>query len=339
MAEFTFPCPSCHKSVQCDDAWVGHQINCPICQAQFAVPKNIPGANPLVPKPPSQTKLKAGPTQVARQSYTGVVTRNINAPTKKERKPWGTIAAVVLVLAAVGVVGYMYGLPWYKNWKAERELAENPPPPPPPEPTPEQKAAEEAAAKADTIEPPTWTLEAESVKISPGKVNGTISGTNFVADTARLDRTPTSWVLNVRQGTGVTPDRGVLVYIRMPATEIPTNRTFSVAPTDKAGVISQVTKLWKPNPRYAAQQKNFFTGYGLKLEFGGQAEDGSINGKVFLALPDPEKTVVGGSFKIASIPVPGAMPVMETPQPQQVDPEAQRRFQQRYGISPGSPGR
>jgi hypothetical protein len=120
----------------------------------------------------------------------------------------------------------------------------------------------------------------------------------------------------------------------MAAAEIPTNRTFTVAATDKPGVVSQVTKLWKTNPRYAAQQKNFFSGYALKLEFGSQAEDGSINGKVFLALPDPEKTVVGGSFKIASLPTPGTTPVVETPQPQQ-DPEAQRRFQQRYGITPG----
>lgn len=336
MAEFTFPCPSCHKTIQCDDAWVGHQINCPMCQAQFAVPKNAPAAghNPLVPKPPSQTKLKAGGTQSARPSSTGAVFRELTEKKVKKKAPIGTIAAVIFFIAAIGFAGYMYGLPWYKNWKEERELAANPPPPPPPPPDPVVEAVKEAAAKANIIEPPTWTLDAAGQKISPGRVNGTITGTNFVADTARLDRNPTSWILNLRQGPGMTPDRGVLVFMRMGMAEVPTNRTFTVAAADRPGVITQVSKLWKTNPRYAAQQKNYTTGYAMTLEFGSQAESGEIPGKIFLALPDPEKSVVWGSFIVTNNMAAG-MPVYEAVQPQpQVDPEAQRRMQQRYGIRP-----
>jgi hypothetical protein len=57
-----------------------------------------------------------------------------------------------------------------------------------------------------------------------------------------------------------------------------------------------VVKLWKTNPKYAAKQKSFSSGYALKLELG-QITNGVIPGKIFLALPDPEQSVLAGVFK------------------------------------------
>jgi hypothetical protein len=347
MAEFTFPCPSCHKSVQCDDAWSGQQINCPICQALFTVPKNVPATdNPLVPKPPAESRLAtAQSTKVARSSFGsgGPVVREFHKPLKKKSKKGALVYTGVAVgIIAAGVLGYMYGWPAFQKWKEERAAAEAAPAATKPA---EGDAAQEGAAPAEPTpapEPavtnlpvilPVYTLELAKAEIPKAKLNGMISGTNFVADLVRLDRVGAASVLTMRQGTGQTPDRGIQVALRLPQGETTAEKTINVTPSEKPTTVNYVTKLWKKDPRYAAQQRNFFTGYALKLEFGAQAEDGSIPGKIYLALPDTEKSVVAGNFVIASAnpSQPGyeAAPVQQaTPQ----DPEAARRFQQRYGI-------
>lgn len=346
MAEFTFPCPACHKHIQCDDAWTGQQINCPLCQALFTVPKNASAQhNPLVPKPPGESKLAtAMSTKVARSSFGAgaPAIREFNkGPKKGKSKAIVTYAVSGLVVVALGVGGYVWGWPAFQKWKEGRESAENAP-----AAGSEQAASTDPAADPATAAPPpepaitdlpivspVYTLDVEKAEIPKTRLNGSISGTNFVAEAARLTRVGATSVLELRQGTGLSPDRGVQVVLKVGPNEVLTNRTFNVTSTEKPTVINSVTKLWKPNPKYAAQQKKFFNGYAMKLEFGSQAEDGSIPGKIFLALPDPEKSVMAGLFTIASAtPNPQgyeATPVQQaTPQ----DTEQQRRFQQRYGI-------
>ena len=45
----------------------------------------------------------------------------------------------------------------------------------------------------------------------------------------------------------------------------------------------------------ALQQKSFANGYAMKLEFGKLTDDG-LPGKIYVALPDAEQTVVAGVF-------------------------------------------
>ena len=350
MAEFTFPCPSCHKSIQCDDAWSGQQINCPICQALLTVPKHDPGAhNPLVPKPPAESRLAtAQSTKVARSSFGsgGPVVREFHKPLKKKGNKGALVyVGVILGVIAVGAIGYMYGWPAFQKWKEERAAANA---------TTAAAAPAEGAATPDgatadpnaqpdpapepvvtnlPVIPPVYTLDLAKAEIPKAKPNGLISGTNFVAEVTRLDRVGALSVLSLRQGSGQTPDRGIQVYLKLPPAESAAGKTFNVSAGEKSTTVSHVTKLWKPNPRYAAQQKNYFSGYTMKLEFGAQAEDGSIVGKLFLAMPDTEKSVVAGNFTLGSANP--AQPGYEATPVQQAapqDPEAQRRFQKRYGI-------
>lgn len=346
MAEFTFPCPACHRQIQCDDAWTGQQINCPLCQALFTVPKNAPGThNPLVPKPPAESKLATAlSTNVARSSF-GAGAPAIREFNKTKKKGNGkaivTYALSGLIVVGLGVAGYVWGWPAYKKWQEGREAAQAPA-----TTTSEQAAATDPAANpaqpAAPAEPaitnlpivaPIYTLDVAKAEIPKARLNGSISGTNFVADAARLTRVGATSVLELRQGTGLSPDRGIQVVLKVGPNESLTNKTFNVASSDKPTSINNVTKLWKPNPKYAAQQKKFFNGYAMKLEFGAQAEDGSMPGKIYIALPDPEKTVVAGAFTVASATLNPqgveAAPVQQvTPQ----DAEQQRRFQNRYGI-------
>jgi hypothetical protein len=144
---------------------------------------------------------------------------------------------------------------------------------------------------------PVHTLDVNSVTIAVSKVNGVISGGSFVADKARIDKkTANAYALTLRQGSGVTPDRAVQVYFHLNGTGGPTNQTFTVSPDAADAAVSQVVKLWKTGAGFAPTDQRFSSNYALKLELGSM-EKGLISGKIFLALPDAEKTVVAGQFK------------------------------------------
>jgi hypothetical protein len=224
---------------------------------------------------------------------------------------WVIIGAVVVV---VGVAGY-FGYGYFSEWQAKRSeaarLASAPPPvtnavpaepPPPPPELP--------------VLPAVWTLDLDKATIPEGKVNGTISGTNFVPEFARLDKAGATYLLRLLQGAPAKPDLGFMVYLRLNAGESLAGHTWRVSQELKEKTLPQVVKLWKPNPKYAAMQKSFSSGYAMKVELG-QIADGAISGKIFLALPDTEQSVVAGVFKAnttlgdpsgAAAPSPGVAP-------------------------------
>lgn len=153
-----------------------------------------------------------------------------------------------------------------------------------------------AANQAMTVVPAVYTLEADAAKIPEGRVNGMVAGTNFVLDVARLDRIGTAYVLSLRQGTNVSPDKELLVYLHLGPGEKISGHTWTITKDMKDKTVPQVAKRWKVNPKFAPQQKNFANGYALKLEFG-KIEYEEVSGKIFIALPDPEQSVAAGMFK------------------------------------------
>jgi hypothetical protein len=177
---------------------------------------------------------------------------------------------------------------------------------------------------------PTYTMDIAAATISGGKVNGSIAGTNFVPDIVRLEKLAGFYVLDLRQGPGATPDRGLRVYLHLDATSSPTGHTWTVSQEMKGTPISRVVKVWKTNPKYAAQEKSFTTGFALKLEFGQYTESNTIPGKIYAALPDNEKTVVAGAFNAISGPT-GAPGTVAAPQAAPTQQEMSPEFQRRYG--------
>lgn len=188
-----------------------------------------------------------------------------------------------------------------------------------------------AGAPAGPVVAPVYTLDIAQAKIPQSRVNGMISGTNFVADSARIDPIGSAQVLRLIQGQTLSPDRQILVYLHLKPGEKIGGQSLSIA-SDAHG--PQVAKSWKTNPRYAPLVKQFSTGYAMKLELGAATND-VVAGKIFLALPDPEQTVVAGDFT-ASLAVinpnmqaaPMAMPMAA---PAQMTP-AQKAMNDRYGI-------
>lgn len=201
-----------------------------------------------------------------------------------------------------------------------------------------------AGASADNqpLIPAVWTLDLGTAKIPQGNVNGMISGTNFVLETARVDPVGTAQVLRLVQGQIVSPDREILVYLHLKPGEKLGGQSLSISREMMGSAVPQVAKRWKPNPKFAPQLKSFYNGYAMKLELG-QVADNAIPGKIFLALPDPEQSVVAGEFKatVAVIdPNSQVQPAMVTSPSSSgtVDPSraaAEEAMRRRYGRGQG----
>lgn len=141
--------------------------------------------------------------------------------------------------------------------------------------------------------PPSWTLDLAMAQIPAGRVCGTISKQNFTADDTWLLTGGANPVLRFSQGESFRePERDLLVYLRMRAGQGLENSTWTVAP-DQKGDVPQILKRWKSGG--ALQQKAFTSGYVVKLEFGKRTEAG-LPGRIYVALPDEDRTVVGGAF-------------------------------------------
>jgi hypothetical protein len=250
---------------------------------------------------------------------------------------WVTVGVVVLV---VGVGAYL-GLPYLSGWMAKRSEAAKQASAPPPV-TNDVPAEPPPPPKELPMLPVVWTLDLDKAKIPEGKANGLISGTNFVPETARLDKVGPAYLLRLLQGASATPDLGFMVYLRPNAGESVTGHTWTVSQDLKDKNLPQVVKVWKTDPRYAAKQKPFSSGYAMKLELG-QITNGVITGKIFLALPDAEQSVVAGVFKAdtsladatgATVASPVASPVV-TPNPGLTpgapSPADRSAFDRRYG--------
>jgi hypothetical protein len=342
MANFTFNCSACSQQIQADDAWADQVIQCPLCNASVVVPKNQKAASTLgkqLVAVPSGTKLSAGSTQVARSATgTGAVVRSFQKKEVKKQSPVVKFAIVAAVLVALGA-GVYFAMPYLPFLKKDGDAGASQQAGKPG--VPGQGDAAQAAADAPPpppkevpMTPPAYTLDVAKAKISEGKANGSIVGTNFVPDLVRLDKIGPSYVLNLRQGAGQSPDRGVLVSLKLGPSESPTGHVFTVSKEMKGTSVSHVTRVWKTNPKYAAQTKNFFDGYALKLEFGQLTDSNTIPGKIYLAFPDTEQSVVGGVFNAVTTIGTGTA---EAPVATQViqDPQADAQkaaFQKRYGI-------
>jgi len=284
---------------------------------------------------PGQTRLSAGATQTPRAPGGTVPLRKFQSKPVKRQNPavkYATIGVAVVALVAAGWFAWPYLKPYLPFLNKEGEQAAAP------QPTATNAGAETVATepapppppKEVPMTPPAYTLDISQAKISEGKVNGSIGGTNFVPDTVRLDKVAGLYVLDLRQGSGVTPDRGLRVYLNLGPTDSPTGHTWTVSQEMKGTPVSRVVKLWKTNPKYAAQEKFFTTGFALKLEFGELTESNTIPGKIFAALPDKEQTVIGGVFTATSTleGVPGSVGAQAIPNPQTetMSPEMQRRY-------------
>ena len=349
MADLKFACPHCGQEIECDELWSGHQIQCPTCRKELTVPLK-PEVSPLATfasAKPGQAKLSIGSSRAQRSASERTVApqavaleqqlAQAKAGQKGAALKWVKIGVGVLVVAVGGLVGY----PYLRDWMVQRDAAAkstSASTTQPPAATAEPAApAETPVEKELPLLPPAWTLDVGQARIPESNANGVIAGSNFVVETARLDSMPGNiYLLRLVEGPLASPARAFMVYLRLNAGESILDRSWTISPDMKGKHVPQVVKLWKPNPRYQAQQKTFASGYVLKLEFGKTA-NGVIPGKIFLAVPpETEQSVVAGIFKantnLAGVTdAPAEKPAEAAESAAEPLPTGATSFEQRYG--------
>jgi len=244
---------------------------------------------------------------------------------KSGAQKWIAVGAVVVILGVGGYLGYGPATEWWAKRKEAGKQAGN---------TATQQVASATASNAAPAEPavppppkelpvipPAWTLDLDKANIPNSKVNGVISGTNFLAENALCFPQPAS--LRLFQGAANSPDAEILIYLHLNAGEAPAGHNWNISQDMKDHSVPQVVKRWKTNPKYAPLSKSYSYGYAMKLELG-DLTNGVMPGKIYVALPDTEQTVVAGLFKATTptanrnnaaaatpgmMPTPGAMPM------------------------------
>jgi hypothetical protein len=267
------------------------------------------------------------------------------APPEKEKgglMKWVTLGTAVVALGAGGYFGYG----WYTKHQEEAnatpgqaekssdggKTAPSDPRDRTGKPLPAAGVGADPAKSAEKelpVIPAVWTLDIATAKIPEGRANGKISGTNFVVETAGLGIIGNAHVLSLRQGPAASPDREILVYLHPKAGESLTGHVWTVSKDMKGAGVPQVAKRWKTNPKFAPTLKSFSAGYAMKLELG-QINNGEISGKVFIALPDAEQSVVAGVFQATTSLATPASPIANPSVPAPA-PVADPAFEKRYG--------
>jgi hypothetical protein len=347
MAEMKFNCPHCNQPIACDELWGGHQIECPICKQQLMVPNQGGGpaeaASTLVPKVPTSAAPKLSISQMAHKPASppppqapagGAPARTVASMNKQRKKEKSNVMRYVWMAVCVGVLGLavFLGMPYLKKWQ-DKNNAEN-------DGTAAKKSNDVAVASAKTnavsyktapLSPPAYALDPSAATIPECRVNGTIGGTNFVVENVRLEATPAAMILRFFHGAMTAPDHEIMIYLRLKAGEKLAGHEWTITPEMKGTGVPTVTKRWKADPRYAPRLQNYSTGYALKLELG-EMSKGLLAGKVFVALPDPEKSVIAGVFEAATT-LPDSAPPPAARAPTKTQNAAGASAAERQGIA------
>src|SRR5205814_8906953 len=125
MADIKFSCPHCNQIITADEAWGGHELQCPTCQGAIIAPANeapapgpiqartTGGGNPLVPKPPAGTGARLSSAAQVPAPSRVVPIRNLTAPPSPKKSPVVKFAIGAAIVVALGAGGY-FGFIWLK---------------------------------------------------------------------------------------------------------------------------------------------------------------------------------------------------------------------------------
>ena len=136
-----------------------------------------------------------------------------------------------------------------------------------------------------------WTMQLAGAEIPAAPVSGRIHGQPFKLEKASLEN---GW-LKLAEGKDFFADREMdIVVFENDVTKL-SGRTFTV-PKQEFGSNPHIWMKWKEPGGNLPKQKAFTDRYAMRLEFGELAGD-TLPGKVYLCLPDQEKSFLMGTFE------------------------------------------
>jgi DNA-directed RNA polymerase subunit RPC12/RpoP len=295
MSEFKYVCPWCGQHIRCDSTHSGSVMDCPTCFQKIIAPPAPVGHDTRLVL--AGIKISSQPRKV---SPPGVETTPAPSPAKNIPVLAIVVVAVVvaLVLAAVAAVLLFRGKiskpanPPVAAQKVETTRPNLPPSAPP--------------VVASPVNDPNWKLELDGVVLADAPATGRLNGKEFTNQRATL----LGGSLSLRQGSQWPPELGVVIGLHALRSADLAGKTIGVATNLPSP--PKIVLRWKDAQQQSAT-RNFNDGYALRIEFG-PLTDGKLPGKIYLCLPDEQKSYVAGSFTAEIIkPKPTAKPPKRKP--------------------------
>jgi len=282
MSEFKFACPVCGQHITADSSNSGGHIDCPTCFQKIVVPQAPTSADP---------KFILSAAQVGKPRPVGAANGEqlVSDHSADRRKSLIATIALVVVVGAAGGATFAFR---DKIFKSSREQAQTNGP------------GKKAAAPPKVYPIPTnvsWTMAVSEATIPEGTAVGSIHASGFFCERATLQ----GGHLTLRQGRSGPADLGITVQLFAQQGEELSGKTVEIAP-DRAPPLPKIVLIWKDDQRKPVR-RNINNGYALKVAFG-DAANGRIPGKIYISLPDENKSFVAGTFnaEIKKAPPPKA---------------------------------
>ena len=332
MSEFRFNCQACGQHLSGDERYAGLQIVCPTCGKAVVVPAAPaparPAAVPSLPPTPSAPPLPGPrPGQAPRtpQKTSGLAIASLvcsigsfliipfgfipgiicghmarkristtpglqGAGLAKAGLIIGYVALAVNVIAVAVLIMFFAAFAGHVHQAMTLTPSQHP----------GMKVHPRSAAPAEKETTDTgpdgsgWTLKLAGVEIPSAPVTGRIHGQPFKMEKATLEG---GWLKFV-EGKDFFADREMdVVVFENDATKL-SGRTFTV-PKEEFGSNPHIYVHWKEAGGDAPKQRSFMDRYALRLEFG-QWSAGKLTGKIYLCVPDKEKSFIAGTFEVPS---------------------------------------
>jgi len=135
-----------------------------------------------------------------------------------------------------------------------------------------------------------WTLNVTNATIPAGQVVGSIHGNGFLCERATFK----AGRLSFRQGPPALPDLGITVSLGVRQAEQLRGKAVVVTPINPVPA-PRIALRWKDDQQEPVTE-HIHSGYAMKIVFGAVV-DGRIHGRLFIALPDEQKSFAAGDFE------------------------------------------
>lgn len=274
MSEFKFACPVCGQHITADASTSGGQIECPTCFQKIVVPQ----------APASQdSKFILSAAQVAKPRPTSpdAASQSGPLPASSQRTPFPALVALLVLLGAAGAALFVFRDRVFKPARTMVSRGTNAP----------AQASNAPGALNPAYPVPTnitWTLDLTNAVFPETAVVGRIHGSGFACERTTIQ----GGTLSLRQGTTWPPDLGITVLLNWRPGEKLSGRTIEITPAHPRP--PRVVLRWKDEQQQPITE-NINSGYALKLTFG-EAANGRMPGRIYLCLPDADKSFVAGTF-------------------------------------------
>jgi hypothetical protein len=257
MSEFKFACPVCGQHITADSSSSGSQLDCPTCFRKIIVPQAPASSESKIVLSAQEAGRRGPPVSTAPAE---VVAR----PSMGGKKLW---IWVVLVLAA-GIAGYVI-----RDQVLQRASRVSEPPP-----------QTRTASPSGEVK---YALDLSGAEIPAETAFGTIAGRDFVCDRAVLQ----GGTLNLRMGKLWPPQLGLSVHLYARQASELSGKSSLVSTNNLRS--PRIVLRWKDETN--AYSATFTNHFAMKLEFG-TLNGNRLPGKIYICLPDGERSRVAGVF-------------------------------------------